>query len=165
MSASQRFLRGFRAFRCRIDAFVRRRVRRVCKGVNLILRVVWIVPGLRISCRCYRNDVPCIVVGIVVFDFDDAVGLRCRLNRPLRRRGVRVIENGFVDLYVPYLYNNVTNFFAVYRVRDLETAYALVLFIFIEVFDICLGPVFPYRTVGVLKLCLVEDIAFVTVYR
>src|SRR6266566_2954564 len=128
LSASQWFLRGFQAFWCRIDVFVCRRswpVRKgvLCKGVNLFLRVVWIVPGLRISCRGYRNDVPCIVVGIVVFDFDDAVGLRCRLNRPLRRRGVRVIENGFVDLYVPYLYNNVTNFFAVRRVRDLETAY------------------------------------------
>ena len=63
------------------------------------------------------------------------------MSRPLRRRGVRVIENGFVDLCVLCLYNNVTNFFAVRRVRDLETACALVLFIPTEVSDIYPGPV------------------------
>ncbi len=153
MSASQRFLWGFRAFRCRIDAFVYRRSRPVRKGV---LRKGVLRKGV--------NLLLCIAIVIAV-DFDDAVGLRCRLNRPLQYRGVRVIENGFVDLCVLCLHNNVTNFFAVYKVRDLETACTLVLLIPIEVSDIYPGPVFPCRTIGVLKLYLVEDIAFATVCR
>ncbi len=175
MSASQRFLRGFRAFRCRIDTFVYRRFQPVRKGVlrkgvlrkgvNLLLRVVWIVPGLKISRRGYRNDAPYIAVDIIVFNFDDAVGLRVRLSRPLQCRGVRVIENGFVDLCVPCLHNNVTYSFAVRRVRDPKTACRAFVLIPHKVSDVCPGLVFPCRTVGVFKPCLVEDIAPATVCR
>jgi len=74
VSTSQWFLRGFWAFRCRIDAFVYRRVRtvrkRVRKRVDLFFRVVWIGLGLRIGRKGYRNDAFYIVIVIIV-DFDD----------------------------------------------------------------------------------------------
>ena len=77
VSASQWLLRDFWAFRCCIDAFVCKRVWTVCKGVrkrvNLFFRVVWIGLGLRIGCRGYRNDVPHIVVVIVVFDLNNKI--------------------------------------------------------------------------------------------
>ncbi len=74
MSASQWLLWDFWVFRCRINAFVYRRIQTVRKGVrkrvNLFLRVVWIGPGLKISRRGYRNDTPRIVI-VIVIDFDD----------------------------------------------------------------------------------------------
>ncbi len=80
VSTSQWFLRDFRTFRYRIDAFVNRRFRIVYKvvfykGIDLFLRIVWIAPGLRIGCRGYRNDVSRIAVVIAV-DFNDRIWLK-----------------------------------------------------------------------------------------
>ncbi len=159
MSASQWFLRGFRVFQCRIDAFVYRRVRRVRKGVNLILRVVWIVPGLRFGRKIYRNDAPRIAI-VIAIDFDDRIWLRIWLKKLY---GFRVVENGLVDLCVPYLDDDVASSFG-FRIRDPESA-CTVIFIPDEVSNVCSGPVFPCRAVGVLKPGFVEDIAPTTVCR
>ena len=156
MSASQWFLRGFRVFRCRIDAFVRRRVRRVCKGVNLIFRVVWIVLGLRFGRRVYPNDAPRIVI-VIAIDFDDRIWLRIWLRKLYGFRGSKVIENGFVDLCVPCLDDDIASSFD-FRVKGLESA-CIVIFISDEVSNVCSGPVFPCRAVGVFKPYFVEKIA------
>jgi len=83
----------------------------------------------------------------------------------LQCREIKVIENGFVDLCVPYLYNNVTYSFAVRRVKDPKTTYRVFVFIPHKVSDICPGLVFPCRTIGALKPWFVEDIGPATVCR